>query len=96
MCVLPNLVAAGETAQLAEDIAPMTCPMDGTMMCPPSAVSSWERHATHGLTLNIDHAPIPVGLAAVLTGSSVPTLWSWSSEVSTVPISIASSSVLRI
>ena len=94
MCAIPDLAVADEQTVLLEEI--MSCPMDGTIMCPPSAASSPVRQGNHSLVLTIDHAPIPVGLAVVFTGSSAQTLWSWSSEVSTVPISIASSSVLRI
>ncbi len=94
MCAVPDLTVAGGQAVWSEDTR--SCPMDGTIMCPPSAVSSPARQLNHSPALTIDHAPIPVSLAAVLTGSSVPTLWSWSSASSIAPISIASSSVLRI
>ncbi|NGZ61363.1 MAG: hypothetical protein CV081_12805, partial [Nitrospira sp. LK265] len=41
MCVLPDLSEAEETAILAEET--MTCPMDGTIMCPTSFTASPER-----------------------------------------------------
>jgi hypothetical protein len=96
MCALPDLPSSEETPRLAADVAPTACPMDRTMMCPPSAASSPERHVNHGLTLKIDHAPIPVDLAAVLLHVSPTTLWHRSSAFSIVPVSIGSSSVLRI
>ena len=74
----------------------MACPMDGTMMCPPSLTSSPERQMKNNMVMDIDHETILFGLAAVLTVPSTPTLWSWSSAYSIVPISIGSSSVLRI
>lgn len=94
MCAIPDLAMAGEDTILSEE--EMVCPIDGTIMCPPSATSSPERQVKNGLTLDVDHAPALLVSAAVLTTPSVPTLWSWSSAFSIVPISIGSSSVLRI
>ncbi len=74
----------------------MACPMDGTILCPPSATSSPERQVKKSLTGEVDHAPILLGSTSVLTVPLVPTLRSWSSACSIVPISIDSSSVLRI
>lgn len=95
MCALPDLsMAEDHPAILVE--GGMACPMDGTIMCPPSVTSSPERQVKNGLTLDVDHAPALLVSAAVLTTPSVPTLRPWSNACSIVPISIASSSVLRI
>jgi hypothetical protein len=74
----------------------MACPMDGTSMCPPSATSSPERQVKNGAAIDLDHGPILLSPAAVLTVPSARRLWSWSSAWSIVPLSIGSSSVLRI
>ena len=94
MCVLPDISLAEEAASLVEDV--MTCPMDGTTMCPPSATSSPERQGKNSAVADVDHAPILLDLSADLTTHSVPTLCSWSRAFSIVPLSIDSSSVLRI
>ena len=94
MCALPDLSETGESTFWVEES--MACPMDGTMMCPPSLTSSPERQMKNNMVMDIDHETILFGLAAVLTVPSTPTLWSWSSAYSIVPISIGSSSVLRI
>lgn len=94
MCALPDLSAAKETAILVEE--GMACPMDGTIMCPPSATSSPERQVKNGTAIDLDDGPIVLSLGGVLTVPSVSTQWSWSSACSIVPISIDSSSVLRI
>ena len=94
MCTLPDLSVAETTTVLVEE--GMVCPMDGTIMCPPSITSSPERQIMHNLVADFDHATILWGSAAVVPVRSAPTLWSWSSASSIVPISISSSSVLRI
>jgi hypothetical protein len=94
MCALPDLSLGEEIAILAEEN--MACPMDATIMCPPSITSSPERQIMHNLVADVDYATTLLGSAAVLLGRSAPTLWSWSSASSLVPISISSSSVLRI
>lgn len=94
MCALPDLSVAEETAILVEE--GMVCPMDGTIMCPPSITSSPERQIMHNLVADFDHATILLGSAAGLPVRSAPMLWSWSSASSFVPISISSPSVLRI
>lgn len=94
MCILPNLSMAQETAVLEEQ--GMACPMDGTIMCPPSITSSPERQLKHALATDIDHAPVLLSSVPMLAVSSSPTQWSWSSAYSIVPISIDSSSILRI
>ena len=94
MCALPDLsLAAGEAPFLEEGMA---CPMDGATMCPPSLPSSPESQIKHSMVSDVDHAPVPLSFSAALTGPSVPGPWSWSSGLSIVPISIGSSSVLRI
>ena len=94
MCALPDLSVAGDAALLVEE--EKTCPMEGATMCPPSLTSSPERQIRNGMVSDIDHAPILLGSAAMLTGPSAPTRGSWSSAYSIVPISIETFSVLRI
>lgn len=96
MCAVPDLSLADDVAQLAEDMTHMTCPMDGTIMCPPSAMSSPERDVKPGVAVDLDQTPeLPAGVVSFsVPQASSP--WSWSSASSIVPISIASSSVLRI
>ena len=93
-CALPDPSVAAEVALLAEN--GMACPMDVATMCPPSLTSSPERQIRNGMVSDIDHAPILLSVTAAHTSSSVPALWSWSSVLSIVPISIGFSSVLRI
>ena len=94
VCPLPDLSVAEGALLLVEE--GMACPMDGTTMCPPSLTSSPERQIKHNLVSDVDHATSLLGSAAVLTVSLAPTLWSWGSAYSIVPISIGSPSVLRI
>lgn len=94
MCVLPDLSVAEDSATLME--GDMVCLMDGAIMCPPSITSSPERQLMHTLVADCVHATILVGSAAVLIVRSAPTPWPWSRASSIVPISISSSSVLRI
>lgn len=94
MCALPDLSVAEETAILVEE--GMVCPMERAIMCPPSLTSSSERQTKHNMVMDVDHATVLLSPAAVLTVPSTPTPWSWSSAYSIVPISIDSSSVLRI
>lgn len=96
MCALPALSMASDEVQLAADMNHMSCPMDGTMMCPPSATSSPERQLKHATAIDFDHEPLPIKTVAILGTVPIPTPWSWSSVFSIVPIFIASSSVLRI
>lgn len=94
MCALPDLSQAQEVAFIEDRKA---CPMDGTIMCPPSLISSPERQAKHVLFTNLDHLPVlhsPV--PSPMTESLAPTPWGGSSALSIVPISIGSSPVLRI
>jgi hypothetical protein len=94
MCALPDLAEAEETAILVEEN--MACPMDGTIMYPPSAISSPERQLRQAATVHLDLAPLLSSAVTILPAASNPTPWSWSSVLSIVPISIASPSVLRI
>jgi hypothetical protein len=96
MCALADLPAVQETATLATDADPAVCPMEGTTRCPPSVASSPKRYVNDSRDLNTDHAPFPIGLVAVPTPSPVPSPLFWSSAFSIVPVSIGSSSVLRI
>ena len=94
VCPLPDLSEAEGAALLVEE--GMTCPMEGTTMCPSSLTSSPERQIKHNLVSDVDHATALLGSAAVLTVQCTPMLSPWSSACSMVPISISSSSVLRI
>ncbi len=94
LCAFPNLSVPEETAILVEE--GMTCPMEGTTMCPPSLTSSPERQIKNSMVMDVDHETILLSPAAVLTVPLAPTLWSWNSACSIVPTSIGSSSVLRI
>ena len=94
VCALPDLPVAADVALLAEE--GMACPMDGTTMCPPSLTSSPERQIKTSMVSDVDHAPTLCSFPTALTSPSAPALWSGSSACSIVPISIASSPVLRI
>lgn len=96
MCTVPDLSLADNAAQLAEDMSHMTCPMDGTIMCPPSAMSSPERQLKHAATIDLNQTPVLLGSVTAVTAVSIAVSWSWNSASSIVPSSIASSSVLRI
>ena len=94
VCALPDLSVAAGAALLVEE--GMACPMEGTTMCPASLTSSPERQIKNSMVMDVDHATTLLGSAAVLTVQCTPTLSPWSSACSMVPISISSSSVLRI
>lgn len=97
MCTLPDLSLANVEASLTEDeTSGMTCPMNGTVMCPPSATSSPERQIKQAEAIDLDHALLLFRDVVALTAPLLPSLWSGGSTCSNVPISIASSSVLRI
>ena len=93
-CALPDLSMAEDTALLVEER--MACPMDGTTMCPPSLTSSPERQIKHSMVSDVDHATVLVSVLTALTSPLVTAYSSGSSVLSLVPISIGSSSVLRI
>jgi len=92
VCPVPDLSMAEGAALLVEEGMP--CPMDGTTMCPPSLTSSPERQIMNSMASDVDLAPILVSFSTAPTNPSAP--WLWSSVLSIVPISIGSSSVLRI
>jgi hypothetical protein len=79
---------------LVEEV--MVCPMDGAITCPPSVVSSPDRQGKHGPFADVDHAALFLTRTPDLTMPAIPTLCPRSSALSIVPISIGSSSVLRI
>jgi hypothetical protein len=94
-CALPDLSVAVDTALLVEE--GMACPMDGSTMCPPSLTSSPERQIKHSMVSDVDHAPVLLSrVSTALPCPSVTAYSSGSSVLSIVPISIGSSSVLRI
>ena len=94
MCALPDLSEAEETAILVE--GSMACPMDGTIMCPPSLTASPERQIKNSMVVVVDPVPSLVSRAEAPAGVFLVMIESWSSAYSLVPISISSSSVLRI
>lgn len=94
LCPLSDLSEAEGAALLVEE--GMACPMNEATMCLPSLTSSPERQIKHNFVSDVDHATTLLGSAAVLTVQCTPTLSPWSSACSMVPISISSSSVLRI
>lgn len=96
MCTVPDLSLADDAARLAKEMNHMACPMDGTIMCPLSAVSSPERQSKHLATADVNQ--LTVVLNPITPFTVFPTLksLSWSSASEFVLISIASSSVLRI
>jgi hypothetical protein len=94
MCALPDLSVVGGAALLVEE--GMVCPMDRTTMCPPSLTSFSERQIKNSMVMDVNHETTLLSPGAVLTVPSVWMQWSWSSACSIVPISIGTSSVLRI
>lgn len=94
MCVLPDLSVATDEVSFVEE--GMACPMDEATMCPPALTSSPQHQIKHSLVSGVDHASVLLSVSTALTNPSVPVPWSWSSVSSIVPISIGSSSVLRI
>ncbi len=97
MCTVPDLsLANDDAAQLAEGMHDMACPMDGTAMCPLSAISSPERQSKHPATADLNQIGVLFSpVVASIVSSTVESL-SGSTASELVPISIASSSVLRI
>lgn len=96
MCALPDLSLAESMTMSMISEGGMVCPMDGTIMCPSSIVSSPERQEKNSTVVDVDHVSISVSPLTALTNPSISTLCTWSSAFSIVPISIDSSSVLRI
>jgi len=95
-CTVPNLSLANDTTQLAEDMSTMACPMDGTTMCLPSAVSSPERQPKHPAPADLNQIAVPLNPVAAFTAPSILEFLSWRSASEFIPISIASPSILRI
>lgn len=96
MCTVPDLSLADDAARLAEEMNHMGCPMDGAIMCPPSLTASPERQLKNSMVVVGDPVLSVVSHAEVLAGIPLEMIESWSSAYSSVPISISSSSVLRI
>jgi len=96
MCTVPDLSLADDAAQLAEAMNHMACPMDGTIMCPPSLTASPERQVKNSMVVVVDPVVSLVRGPEVPKSIPVEMIWAWSSAYSSVPISISSSSVLRI
>lgn len=94
MCILPDVSVAQDIVALMEE--GVSCPMDGTIMCPPSITSSSERQVKHIGVAQIDDTAVSLVPVAIFAVFSRLMLWTWSSAYFLVPISIASSSVLRI
>jgi hypothetical protein len=94
VCALPDLSVAEGAALLVEE--GVVCPMDETIMCAPSLTSSPERQIKHSMVSDIDPVAVLLSVSPARTSPSVSVPWSWSSVWSIVPISISSSSVLRI
>lgn len=94
MCTIPNPLQAQE-ATFVEDR--MACLMEGVIMCPPSLTSSPERQVKRTGASNGDQAVIqPCLVQSGLTDGMSPVSWAVSGVLSIDPISIESSSVLRI
>ena len=93
-CALHDLSVAAGAALLVEE--EMACPMAGITMCPPSLTSSPERQIKTTMVSNVDPAPVLLSFSAARTSHLVSTPWFWSNVGSIVPVSIGSSSVLRI
>ncbi len=96
MCALPDLSVAEGAPLFVEEEEEMACPMDGTTMCPPSATSSPERQVKNGVVADADQISAVPSVLRLLINPSVEPQWSWSSDFSLVPLSLRSSSVLRI
>lgn len=96
MCTVPDLSLADDAAQLDEEMNHMACPMDGISMCPLSAVSSPERQSKLPATIDLHQIATQLSLVEESTVPLTLEFLSWSSASEFVPISIASSSVLRI
>ncbi|NGZ10292.1 MAG: hypothetical protein CV088_13040 [Nitrospira sp. LK70] len=94
MCVLPDLSEVEEPAILAEEN--MACPMDGTIMCPASVTASPGRQTKNNTVVSLDPVLSLVNRHEVPADVSVERTWPRSCAYSIVPLSISSSSVLRI
>jgi hypothetical protein len=96
MCTVPDLLLADDTAQMAAVMSHMSCPMNGTIMCPPSAVSSPERQSKPQSTTDLHQIVVLLSLVTAFTVSPYLESLSCGSASEFIPISIASSSILRI
>lgn len=95
MCALVDLSMAEKATALVEEH--MVCPMDGTVMCPPSLTSSPERQSKQSVVVrDVTPATMLLSPGDGLTRLSASTQCSWSNVCSIVPLSIDSSPVLRI
>lgn len=96
MCSVPDLSWADDMPQMAGELSHAACPMDGTIMCPPSLTASPERQIKTSMVVVADPVLSLVSRAEVPAAVSLEMSESWSSAYSLVPLSISSSSVLRI
>ncbi len=96
MCAVPDLSLADDMPQMAGELSHAACPMDGTIMCPPSLTASPERQIKTSMVVVVDPVLSLVSRAEVPAAVSLEMIESWSSAYSLVPLSISSSSVLRI
>ena len=94
VCALPDLTVAEGMTSLVEN--GMVCPMHGTNICPLPLTSSPERQIKDSIVKDVGDATTLLSPAVALTVPSGRMLWCWSSDYSLVPLSISSSSVLRI
>lgn len=96
MCSVPDLSWADDMPQMAGELSHAACPMDGTVMCPPSLTTSPERQIKTSMVVVADPVLSLVSRAEIPAAVSLEMSESWSSAYSLVPLSISSSSVLRI
>lgn len=96
MCAVPDLSLAQSAPQLTGEISHASCPMDGTLVCPPSLTPSPERQIQSSTVAHVYAAQIFANGATTPVGPPAQPIGSVSSAYSIVPISIAFSSVLRI
>jgi hypothetical protein len=96
MCAVPDLSLADDMPQLTGEMSHAACPMDGTIMCPPASTSSPERQIKNETVADVYAPPILVSGATTPVSPSAQPIWSVSLAYFIVPISTASSSVLRI
>lgn len=97
MCTVPDLSLADDAGRLAEEMGHIACSMDGAIMCPPSAVSSPERQLKHAVTIvDLNQTPVLQSTVIASIAFAFSEYVSRTSASALVPISIASSSILRI
>ena len=96
MCSVTDISLADDIIRLAEEMNDMACPMDGSIMCPPSLTASPERQIKNGMVVEVDPVLSLANHPRFITNVSIEMMWAWSSSYSLVPLSIGSSSVLRI